>query len=536
MSIKNNTISLQEILESINTLPDAGGVELPELTNEGTASDLLAGKQLIDQEGNIVEGTIATKTSSNLTASGATVTVPSGYYASQATKNVTTATQATPSITIDANGLITATATQTAGYVAAGTKSGTKQLAFQPAKTITPSTASQIAVSGGYYTGGDITVAGDSNLVAGNIKSGVSIFGVSGTLVEGSGSGEAAEWSENEDAIVMRTLSSYTNNRISSIGAFAFHGYDSLATVNFPACRTIGYSAFQACYRLATINFPVCMNIGSGAFNQCSNLTTISFPMATRIGKDAFVYCYSLTTISFPMATSIGDNAFYQCTSLTTADFPMATRIGNNAFGYCSSLITVSIPACKTIKMNAFSRCSNLTTISFPAVTVIETSAFYYCRNLKSLYLTGSFLCQLSNSNAFASTPYTGHSISFSGTPYIYVPQSLLASYKAATNWTYFSSYFRAVEDGDVDGDSGGGDISGIITFYIDEEQYQAEEGMTWVEWVNSDYNTCEAYVNYDRVFVLYDGLDFCCLYDDSFNMTIDSSELIIEDYHYISG
>ena len=39
------------------------------------------------------------------------------------------ATQATPSIAVDANGLITATATQGAGYVAAGTKSATKQLA-----------------------------------------------------------------------------------------------------------------------------------------------------------------------------------------------------------------------------------------------------------------------------------------------------------------------------------------------------------------------------------------------------------------------
>ena len=101
---ETDKITLGEMINDINYV--IGGVELPELTNEGTASDLLAGKQLIDQEGNIVEGTIATKTSSNLTASGATVIVPSGYYASQATKNVTTATQATPSITVDGNGLV----------------------------------------------------------------------------------------------------------------------------------------------------------------------------------------------------------------------------------------------------------------------------------------------------------------------------------------------------------------------------------------------------------------------------------------------
>lgn len=97
--------------------------------------------------------------SSDLTASGATVTVPAGYYATQATKSVATAAQATPSVSIDSAGLITVTATQTAGYVTAGSKTATKQLAFQAAKTIIPSTTSQIAVPSGVYTTGAVTVA-----------------------------------------------------------------------------------------------------------------------------------------------------------------------------------------------------------------------------------------------------------------------------------------------------------------------------------------------------------------------------------------
>ena len=288
---------------------DSGGVILPTLTNEGAASDLLSGKQLIDGDGNVVTGNIPTKTSSNLTVSGATVTVPSGYYATQATqsvatatranttisttvddtndkltitasnnqttgyvtgenktasttislsasgatvtasdgtnkisKSVATATQATPSITVNSSGLITASATQTAGYVSAGTKSSTHQLAFQAAKTITPTTASQIAVSSGYYTGGNITVAavptqtktatptsatqnitpdsgkflskvtvnGDANLKAENIAEGVSIFGVTGTH---SGGGDTSM----EDGLITRTASVYTNDRVSSM-------------------------------------------------------------------------------------------------------------------------------------------------------------------------------------------------------------------------------------------------------------------------------------------------------------------------------
>lgn len=53
-----------------------------------------------------------------------------GYNAlSKVTVNaMPTATQATPSISVNSSGLITASATQSAGYVASGTKSATKQL------------------------------------------------------------------------------------------------------------------------------------------------------------------------------------------------------------------------------------------------------------------------------------------------------------------------------------------------------------------------------------------------------------------------
>lgn len=96
-----------------------------------------------------------------------------------------TATQATPSITVSPSGLITAESTQSSGYVESGTKSATKQLTTKAATTYTPGTANQTISSGTYLTGVQ-TISGDSNLVAANIKSGVSIFGVAGSY---SGSG-----------------------------------------------------------------------------------------------------------------------------------------------------------------------------------------------------------------------------------------------------------------------------------------------------------------------------------------------------------
>lgn len=103
------------------------------------------------------------------------------------TGTIPSVTQATPSISVSAAGKITASATQSAGYVSTGTKSATKQLTTQAAQTITPGTSDKTIASGRYLTGPQ-TIKGDANLVAGNIKSGVSIFGVAGTY-EGSGSG-----------------------------------------------------------------------------------------------------------------------------------------------------------------------------------------------------------------------------------------------------------------------------------------------------------------------------------------------------------
>ena len=104
------------------------------------------------------------------------------------TGTIPTVTQATPSISVSTTGMITASTTQSAGYVSAGTKSSTKQLATEVAHTITPGTSDKTIAAGKYLTG-TLTIKGDANLVAENIKSGVNIFGVAGTYDGGGGSG-----------------------------------------------------------------------------------------------------------------------------------------------------------------------------------------------------------------------------------------------------------------------------------------------------------------------------------------------------------
>jgi len=59
------------------------------------------------------------------------------------------------------------------------------------AQSITPGTAAQ-TISAGYHNGSG-TVAGDADLAAGNIRSGVNLFGVNGSVVQATGAATAAQ-------------------------------------------------------------------------------------------------------------------------------------------------------------------------------------------------------------------------------------------------------------------------------------------------------------------------------------------------------
>ena len=311
---RDEGIYVEEMAYEILNISNA---ELPELTNPGNAEDLLAGKQMIDETGAVVTGTysggtdtsdatataneifsgetaytangkitgtftidselteqndlieqistlVATKANpqggtdtSDATATAADILSGKTAYVkgSKVTGNIATVTQATPSVSINSSGLITASATQTAGYVAAGTKSGTKQITTQAAKTITPTTTAQTAVASGRYTTGAITVAGDANLKAENIAEGVSIFGVTGTHSGGGGSSSGGGFESNTDTCEIAISSDYQTEAVCYYGAdghTVFNEYASKYNIN-AICGSVVY-VVQSGYYSANVS------------------------------------------------------------------------------------------------------------------------------------------------------------------------------------------------------------------------------------------------------------------------------------------
>jgi len=275
----------------------------------------------------------------------------------------------TGSATIDADGLLTATALGTVTVKAAAQDGsgvvGTKEIEVAVPLTIT-----------GYN--GDDTVIEIPQFIDGSEIDQDGYYGdfeIAGAIEPGE---TGIVTSIGDSAFRDNSLESVTiPDSVTSIGDNAFTN-NSLTSVTIPdSVTSIGYGVFQE-NSLTSVTIPDGVtSIGDSAFSD-NSLESVTVPYGvTSIGDKAF-YMNSLTSVTIPDGvTSIGVYAFFDndLTSVTIPD--SVTSIGNYAF-YSNSLTSVTIPDSVTSISDYAFFGNSLTSVTIPdSVTSIGNYVFY---------------------------------------------------------------------------------------------------------------------------------------------------------------
>ena len=125
----------------------------------------------------------------------------------------------------------------------------------------------------------------------------------------------------------------------------------------------------------------------------------------------------------------------YLTDTLTSYKSSTIQTLGDYAFSKRTALTSVEVSA-TSVGQYAFDRCEGLTTADFTSAdpVTINPFAFNGCTELNACLIRSTTLSTLSNANAFNGTGIAR------GEGGIYVPASLLDSYKSASNWSTYAN------------------------------------------------------------------------------------------------
>lgn len=179
------------------------------------------------------------------------------------------------------------------------------------------------------------------------------------------------------------------------------------------------------------------------AFYFCSNLHTVDMPNLVKCGSSCFQQCQSLVNVKLDKWTNSDDSksCFNACTSLEKISLPLIEKLGTGTFQGCYGLKQCHLPKVTHVGMYAFNQCKSLLTLYLPSVEYFETYPLSYCTKLCALILPKS-----GSVPSLSGGLYLGDTL-IGSTGYIFVPESLLESYRSATNWSTYASRFKAIEN-----------------------------------------------------------------------------------------
>lgn len=102
---------------------------------------------------------------------------------------------------------------------------------------------------------------------------------------------------KQEDELIRGVCKEYVNDRVTTVGQYAFYRNSAIESVDFQAVTSINQYAFGNCTALVNANFPLVKTLGSYSFQNCSKLKSIEFPSLTTVNTTPFTGCSSLTAL-----------------------------------------------------------------------------------------------------------------------------------------------------------------------------------------------------------------------------------------------
>ena len=128
--------------------------------------------------------------------------------------------------------------------------------------------------------------------------------------------------------------------------------------------------------------------------------------------------------------------------TLTEYNDDRITSLRQYAFRSNIGLQKVNLPSLTGVNTRAFYGCTNLEEVDIGGGSTISSNAFQNCSKLKTLIIRSTTVTGLANKNAISTSK-----LGLFGVGGIYVPRSILTSYKSASNWSDYASTIFAIED-----------------------------------------------------------------------------------------
>lgn len=423
-----NTAALQELLRDVNNLPNGegegntGGVQLPELTNEGSASDLMLGKQLINSFGGVVTGTYIPLDTNDATASASDIMNGETAYVKGQKIVGTYVPLDTSDATANADDIMSGETAYVDGKKVTGT--------YVPLDTTDATATAEDIVDGetAYVDGKKVTGANpyEKTTTDTKLNTQTDLIAQIKLALEGKALPEGGGESGGESGSTPPKLQQKSVTPTKSAQEVTpDSGYDGLSKVSVGA-------------------IPEQYIVPSGTLNVSENGT------------------YDVTekaSVSVNVSAS-GNNELLKKIVSGTEDFSIAasdiqgvTQIGESFLRVNEKLIGIVIPEGVTeIHEYAFHGCTNLTSVVLPQTLIsIRFHAFYQCA-FSSIEIPKN-VTSLNGFNMFSSCPNLATVImkpisppilygAFSNCPnltQIIVPRGSGSVYRAATNWTEYA-------------------------------------------------------------------------------------------------